>query len=375
VSGAAPAEPPVFEETDGLVAVEVESHPPADQWHAETEMEGFTGGGYYTWRGGNLYRRPGKGALAYRIRIFQPGRYQLRIRNRHDLPNSTDANDCWVKMDAGKWIKAYSGTRGRWTWATNLEHIDHRRDDRGGFTEQILKERASFELDAGMHVFQIAGRSRLLSIDRFHLYLEDKVGEPLDTGLPETRGIPPVPELHRLKAASAYWQAGQLGSAFAAAEAERSSADSATAAEARIVQTQLERYADLRRKKLAALKADDPIAAVDALKALADRFEGSEPAKALRETVRAWDGEPATADARTAAALLGEIRKTAVPLRAIAEVKDALGRVRALAEQYNAELRAVLQRVQQLRRKHPSAPATRRAEDLVKGLTEVPLSR
>ena len=60
VSGAAPAEPPVFEETDGLVAVEVESHPPADQWQAETEMEGFTGGGYYTWRGGNLYRQPGR---------------------------------------------------------------------------------------------------------------------------------------------------------------------------------------------------------------------------------------------------------------------------------------------------------------------------
>ncbi|MHC4718795.1 MAG: hypothetical protein ACYS5V_17670, partial [Planctomycetota bacterium] len=313
--GASP-EPPVFEEIDGVVAVEVESHPATDDWKAETELAGFTGRCYYTWRGGNLYRRPGKGLLTYRLRIFQPGTYRLRIRNRHDLPNSTDANDCWVRLDGGKWIKAYSGTRGRWTWATNLEHIQPRRDARGRYREEIVKEVAAFHLSRGMHAFEIAGRSRLLSIDRLHLCLEDIAAEPLDTKRPETRGIPPMPALENEELA-AHWQAGRLGKALAAARAGH----------ARSVLTG---YADARLAALAALKARDPIAAVEALEALAARYDGSSVGERLAGTARTWGGERATADARAADALLAEIRKTAVPLRAVANVRDALARIPAL---------------------------------------------
>ena len=169
---------PLFEDPNGVVVMEIESGSLAKghSWRGETKMEGYTGKGYYTWRGGNMYGSPGRGVIGFRFRISKKGKYHLRIRNRHDFHDSTEQNDCWTKLDNHKWIKTFSSKRGEWTWRTNFEYSGNN------------KPAAVWDLRAGTHTLLISGRSTGFSIDRIHLYLDgtpSKVGE--DTSLPETR--------------------------------------------------------------------------------------------------------------------------------------------------------------------------------------------
>jgi hypothetical protein len=163
----------VFVAQDGLLVVEVESAPAAGDWTPETDLTGFTGDSYYTWTGPDLFNSPGSGVLSYRFRVDQAGTYNYRLHNRHDFADSTEENDCFTRIDGGAWVKTFSHTRGRWTWATNHE-FSH--DD---------KPPAEYVLAAGEHVIELSGRSHGFSIDRFHLYL-DAVADPLDTGHPES---------------------------------------------------------------------------------------------------------------------------------------------------------------------------------------------
>ncbi|MFO8012778.1 MAG: hypothetical protein R6X20_05665 [Phycisphaerae bacterium] len=153
-----PESVPVFEEKGGVIVIEVESCRPQGNWKAEKDLKGFTGKGYYTWRGGNLFRTPGKGVLVYPVRVAEDGKYHLAIRNRHDFHDSTEENDCWTRIDEGKWLKTFSPQRGKWTWGTRHEH------------RHSKKIPAFYELKAGLHLLQIAGRSKGFSIDRIHLY-------------------------------------------------------------------------------------------------------------------------------------------------------------------------------------------------------------
>lgn len=195
VTAAGAAEPslpkgvPLFEEVDGVVVIEVESCRPQGDWKPEKDLKGFTGKGYYTWRGGNLFRTPGKGTLVYPVRVAEDGTYHLAIRNRHDFHDSTEQNDCWTRIDEGKWLKAFSSKRGEWTWHTRHEHSHSK------------KIPAFYELKAGLHLLQVSGRSKGFSIDRIHLY-RDGAKKPLDTKRPETkRGGPEAPEKDDAKAA------------------------------------------------------------------------------------------------------------------------------------------------------------------------------
>ena len=182
---AAPALPkgvPVFEEAGGVVVIEVESCRPQGDWKPEKDLKGFTGKGYYTWRGGNLFRTRGKGTLLYPVRVAEDGKYHLAIHNRHDFHDSTEQNDCWTRIDEEKWLKTFSSKRGQWTWHTRHEHSHSK------------KIPAFYELKAGLHVLQISGRSKGFSIDRIHLY-RDGAKNPLDTKRPETkRGGPEADE-------------------------------------------------------------------------------------------------------------------------------------------------------------------------------------
>jgi hypothetical protein len=154
--------------------MEVESHPPTGAWAPERKLEGYTGAGYYTWRGPNSFRSPGGGMLTYVFQIKTPGTYQLRIRNRHDFHDSTEQNDCFTRMDGGKWVKTFSSKRGEWNFRSNHEH------------GHSSKPPASYELKAGRHVLQLSGRSQGFSIDRIHLYRQGDRGAE-DASLPETR--------------------------------------------------------------------------------------------------------------------------------------------------------------------------------------------
>ena len=165
---------PVFEARDGVIVIEVESCKPQGDWKPEKDLKGFTGKGYYTWRGGDSFRTPGKGKLMYVVRVPEDGTYQMAIHNRHDFQDSTLENDCWTRMDEGKWLKTFSSKRGEWTWHTRHEHSHSK------------KIPASYELTAGVHLFQMSGRSKGFSIDRVHLY-RDGVKDALNPKRPETR--------------------------------------------------------------------------------------------------------------------------------------------------------------------------------------------
>jgi hypothetical protein len=168
MAAAARAQEPVYQESGGIVVVEIESAAVAGSWAKETSLSGFTGSSYYTWRGPDLFGSPGSGVLRYRFQVGASGTYSFRIHNRHDFADSTLENDCFTRMDGGAWVKTFSGTRGQWTWATNHEF------------SHDSKPPAQYTLTAGEHVLEFSGRSAGFSIDRFHLYLSS-VANPLDT--------------------------------------------------------------------------------------------------------------------------------------------------------------------------------------------------
>ena len=168
--GSGPAGAPAYQAQNGLVVVEVEDVPTAGNWHEETDIPGFTGSSFYRWGGPNLFSSPGSGILSYDFYVPTTGRYQLRIRNFHDHPDSTEENDSWVRMDAGNWTKVYSGEKDKWTWFSRFDpgHQD-----------------AFYDLTAGVHTLQISGRSENFRIDRWHLYL-DGTPNPLDPSSPQS---------------------------------------------------------------------------------------------------------------------------------------------------------------------------------------------
>jgi len=166
-----------FTEQKGIVVVEVESTPTVGNWVSETIWPDYTGTAYYRWNGANQLTNPGVARLKYDIAIEHAGDYRLALRNRHEDPDPGQENDCWVKMDSGPWIKAFSnngpGTVGQWNWETKFE-ITH--------GTEILP---IYTLSPGLHTFEISGRSKHFQIDRFHLFL-DTVPNPLNKNKAES---------------------------------------------------------------------------------------------------------------------------------------------------------------------------------------------
>ncbi len=151
--------PCIFQESGGLIVMEVESVSPVELWTRETTVPGYLGQAYYTWRGPDLFGTPGIGVLNYPISVTMPGLYSLRFHNYHSHPDSTLENDAFVKLDSGGWIKAFSGTGQVWTWDLAFDYGNH-----------VLGP-AEYHLSAGRHLFQISARSANFSIDRIVLYM------------------------------------------------------------------------------------------------------------------------------------------------------------------------------------------------------------
>lgn len=166
----------VFQESNGIVVVEVESHAPSGDWVSENSLSGFAGNSYYRWAGANLYSSPGHSILRYEVSVSQSVTYQFRLHNRHDHPDPSLSNDCYIRVDGGAWQKVFSnyGTASVavWNWESRF-------DDHGA------RPLTSYALDAGNHVFEISGRSSNFMIDRFHLY-RSTVSNPLDLSRPES---------------------------------------------------------------------------------------------------------------------------------------------------------------------------------------------
>lgn len=160
---AAQADGGVFIEQNGLVAFHMESNPNPNGWTRSTSSTGFTGTSYYRWDGPNLFAQPGaQGNMDFQFYVSNPGTYTLNIRNRHDDPNPTEANDIWVKMDNGHWDKVFSNNYtslpyvGFWSWESRVEHT---------------ALQATFYLSTGLHTLYLSGRSNGFKVDRIHLAL------------------------------------------------------------------------------------------------------------------------------------------------------------------------------------------------------------
>lgn len=151
----------VYQESGGLLVVELESGAVGGQWSEETEHDGYTGESYLLWAGPNYFGEPGHDSIAFDFVIHEPGLYHFRIRNRHEHPDSTEENDCFVRMDGGEWVKTFSPTAHQWTWGTYHEFDD------------ANKPPAQYELSAGQHTIEFSGRSYGFMLDRFHLYRPD----------------------------------------------------------------------------------------------------------------------------------------------------------------------------------------------------------
>ncbi len=330
-------------ESGGLVVVEVESAPPAGRWEKETELEGFTGSCYYGDGGGG-------GELAYRIVITDGGRYNLRIRNRHEHPDHTLGNDCWTKMDDGPRIKTYSSKRGQWTWHTRHEPA------RGAHRDPV------YELAPGAHTFVVSGRSKGFLIDRFHLY-KDGVADPLDATRKASAGGPMVPELVELERVAAHWRAGMLGSALARAETKIRSTKAAEAEEARRAVEALTAYAKEQRDRIEGLRSGAPEAAVELLVDLGRRFSPSKTGRDLVAEARRWNQEPAVKNARRARGILERIKGPAKRLRG----KDVSADTK-LARRYAREIRFIMSGVKLLKKDYPDTPACEEASRLAQRL-------
>jgi len=167
----------VFQESDGLLVIEMESSSTSAPWALRTAETGFSGSSYLVWEGPNLFNTPGQGIFGFDFEIHQAAEYSFRIRNHHDHPDSTEENDVWVRMDGGTWIKAFSGTRNTWTWATNHE-LDNNN-----------KPPASYQLTSGSHRIEFSGRSENFRMDRLHLFT---AGHPdgLNPGAAESSTAP-----------------------------------------------------------------------------------------------------------------------------------------------------------------------------------------
>jgi hypothetical protein len=163
-----------FEEQDGLVVVEVESVSPAGDWSEETQYTGYTGDGYFEWKGSNQYNTPGIGTLTYEIQINNPGTYRFLWYSR--IGPSGDPidkhNDSWLRIEAdsfygsggvtGDWFKVWNQSY-TWSWGCKGEVHGH----------NGLDIWATFD-NPGVYNVKISGRSNGHAIDRFILFDETK---------------------------------------------------------------------------------------------------------------------------------------------------------------------------------------------------------
>ncbi len=179
--GAAFAQSGAYLPSDDLVVVEMESLADAAGWSGSSTVDGFAGKGYVAWTGPDMSKKPGEGLVGFETSIQNGGSYELRLRNRHDHPDVTDANDVWVRIDGGEWTKVFSSFRGEWTWDTR-----HRTAD-GKVGPVVL------ELEPGVHKVEFSGRSEGFMIDRVHLYKQGATNALSIQRAPSQRVAPEKP--------------------------------------------------------------------------------------------------------------------------------------------------------------------------------------
>ncbi len=93
------AENVVFNEANGLVAIEFEKGNFTEEWFLRTQEPGFTGQGYMVWEGTQRFSNPAFGRSTFKIRITNPGTYQFIWRSAVTIGDSgSEHNDTWLRF-------------------------------------------------------------------------------------------------------------------------------------------------------------------------------------------------------------------------------------------------------------------------------------
>ncbi len=331
---------PLYVETDGVVVIEIESVPPSPGWKAEKKQDGYTGKGYYTWLGANSYGGPGlQKPLTFRMLITKAGTYQFRTRNYHAHARRDLANDAWVRMDDGPWVKCFSSQDKKWTWANRFE------PSHGKFAPP------EYELTSGWHVLQIAGRSHGFSIDRIHLYASGLKGAE-DHTRGETRGFPRTLDLKEAPQVAQAWDDGQLGKALAAAL-------KAEGEEAKQAVQMLRDHAAEQMQRIENLKSEDVVGAVTLLKRLSVAYVGSEQGKTFSARLKAWSSDGAYRKELAAQKILQIMQKQAKFLPDKGDVSN-----RQFAQRYRQPLMVLAQGLKKLSKTYSQTKAYGQAQTL-----------
>ncbi|NRA38422.1 MAG: hypothetical protein HRU15_09800 [Planctomycetes bacterium] len=248
---------PVYVEDKGLIVIQAErallAQPGIEsKFEVRTDLAGYSGDGYLYWNGGDHYQGvAGNDILRYRLMINTPGRYQLRFyvssqgAERNDLNN-----DAWLRMDEDKWYKIYKASIKGFSWGGNFDN--HAQG----------KPPAFYDLSAGEHILQLAGRSHGFHIDRIHLFLDSRASDALSISLPETSGIPLPPENLDNQQLRQAWLAGQLGYCWTWAEKQ----------ERAEISKQLGAYFNEDLAEIATGFSTNPIGAWNKLKLFSERW-------------------------------------------------------------------------------------------------------
>ncbi len=345
----------VYQETDGLVVIEIESAPVAGKWVKETALTGFTGTAYYTWKGPDLSGPSDKSALAYHINITTPGRYQLRIHNRHDHKDSTLENDCYTRMDDGPWVKTFSSQRGQWTWRSNHEH------------SHSDKRPAEYELTAGLHTLTLTGRSVNFSIDRIHLFrdgvkgAEDASKPPSPTLFQAMAGPGPYTKLASL--ADRIRSGRGLGDVLRTLRSKKDSPDPEEAREAQAMFQALEKSARGALEAGLAMKDSEPLEALRLLERAAAQFSGDEIGSRAGEEARALKQTPRVQNEIKAETTWRKIELFKRQLSPHNGKYDPASE--AFRRKNQAAIMALLRSCQSLAKTYPGTAAAARAEALM----------
>ncbi|MEM6558160.1 MAG: hypothetical protein AAF605_00105 [Myxococcota bacterium] len=230
-----------FLEKDGYVVMEMESvglPRGGSNWSFEDGLSGFTGDGYYQFRGNSICNGPPDSPLEFSFTITREARYELRLRaaklthcvawktpeeheddtettgcnhtegtcdslaapDRNSCPDPTQqcfrqdiSNDAFVQIldnngnyvefidqpakSSGEGVKLFGGNASAWNW-TGKKALDPEGSDE--------KKNAHWDLRPGDYTLVIEGRSQEFRIDRVVLFDVDtgSIGDAVDS--PET---------------------------------------------------------------------------------------------------------------------------------------------------------------------------------------------
>ena len=158
-----------LQQSNGVVAIQMESTTAPTGWSRSTATAGYTGDAYFQWIGSNNFFNGGIGTFGFDFEVSTSGTHKVSIYNRHEDPDPTEANDTWIRMDGGAWKKAFSNmptSVGNWTWETRIS-------PGGG--------QLTFSLTPGLHRVEFSGRSNGFKMDRVHIYPSSVGGTSINT--------------------------------------------------------------------------------------------------------------------------------------------------------------------------------------------------